>query len=375
MEFWKGLTAVNANHTPDYLSYFWGEYSSKRFFWYFPACLLLKNPTAALALIVFASVCLRKKHWRQVGFLLIPTLCLLVPTMLLADNIGVRYVIPIWTLLSLLAGVLGTFDAPWPALRSATVPVLLILCWATTLWAYPNYIPYFNLLAGGSEGGLHYLDDSNVDWGQDIPAAVQYHATCQDTEPRIFWAYSISPIDYGARAVSMEQKYHEFYFPVSTCYLISAQMLDRPEVPWLRWFKPAHVINDSIYVYRFRLTDAEPSSFDATNGINIVNEHEQYLRALNELDASPYIDKGRGLPILRSQGLKRFGEFCFRMRSYGLKRFGEFCIRKGLYKEALQAFGALKMIPGMENEGAKGEATVKSEEAKQHQTRLLLDKK
>jgi len=38
----------------------------------------------------------------------------------------------------------------------------------TSLAAYPNYLPFFNMAAGGSENGFKYLLDSNLDWGQDL---------------------------------------------------------------------------------------------------------------------------------------------------------------------------------------------------------------
>ena len=35
---------------------------------------------------------------------------------------------------------------------------------------YPHGIAFFNLFAGGPNNGLRYLADSNLDWGQDLPA-------------------------------------------------------------------------------------------------------------------------------------------------------------------------------------------------------------
>lgn len=33
---------------------------------------------------------------------------------------------------------------------------------------HPDYLAYFNVLAGGPQNGQHYLIDSNLDWGQDL---------------------------------------------------------------------------------------------------------------------------------------------------------------------------------------------------------------
>lgn len=34
----------------------------------------------------------------------------------------------------------------------------------------PHYLSYFNRLSGGPTAGYRYLADSNIDWGQDLPA-------------------------------------------------------------------------------------------------------------------------------------------------------------------------------------------------------------
>ena len=33
---------------------------------------------------------------------------------------------------------------------------------------YPDYLTYFNEIVGGPKKGIDYLDDSNIDWGQDL---------------------------------------------------------------------------------------------------------------------------------------------------------------------------------------------------------------
>ena len=38
----------------------------------------------------------------------------------------------------------------------------------------PNYLAYFNQLAGGPSQGYKHLADSSLDWGQDLPALKQW---------------------------------------------------------------------------------------------------------------------------------------------------------------------------------------------------------
>jgi hypothetical protein len=44
----------------------------------------------------------------------------------------------------------------------------------SVLRVHPNYLGYFNELAGGPSGGWRYLVDSNLDWGQDLRALKQW---------------------------------------------------------------------------------------------------------------------------------------------------------------------------------------------------------
>jgi hypothetical protein len=47
----------------------------------------------------------------------------------------------------------------------------LLLAWLAigTLRAFPHFLSYFNEIAGGPRQRVHWLADSNLDWGQDLP--------------------------------------------------------------------------------------------------------------------------------------------------------------------------------------------------------------
>jgi hypothetical protein len=47
-----------------------------------------------------------------------------------------------------------------------------MLCWqiAESTLLRPDYLAYFNQIAGGSKNGYKHLVDSSLDWGQDLPA-------------------------------------------------------------------------------------------------------------------------------------------------------------------------------------------------------------
>ncbi|MBE9507532.1 MAG: glycosyltransferase family 39 protein, partial [Chloroflexi bacterium] len=88
-------------------------------------------------------------------------------------NIGHRHLLPILPLLAILVGRLGPrLVAGRRLYRYATVALLGWLVFGT-LRIYPHFLAYFNELVG-LRNGYRVLVDSNLDWGQDLPALEQY---------------------------------------------------------------------------------------------------------------------------------------------------------------------------------------------------------
>lgn len=76
-----------------------------------------------------------------------------------------------------------------------------------TLAGYPDYLAFFNLPSGGSRGGLSLLGDSNLDWGQDLPALADWQR--QHPEPTLYLSYSgtADPAAYGIRYINLPGGY------------------------------------------------------------------------------------------------------------------------------------------------------------------------
>ena len=96
-----------------------------------------------------------------------------------AYQYGVRYILPAYPLLFVYASGIATSPllADPPAGRRAGAALVVALAFAFaagSVRAHPHYLPYFNLLAGGPDRGIEWLDDSNVDWGQDLPLLADY---------------------------------------------------------------------------------------------------------------------------------------------------------------------------------------------------------
>lgn len=84
-------------------------------------------------------------------------------------NIGHRHILPTYPMVFILCGAAAVFlRSPKPMLRWLTVGLAGLFALAS-LASFPNYLAYFNVLAGGPDGAYRHLVDSSLDWGQDLP--------------------------------------------------------------------------------------------------------------------------------------------------------------------------------------------------------------
>lgn len=105
--------------------------------------------------------------WRRRMMLLLPTVLLIALASTSGMQLGIRYILPVLPLIFLGIGeIAARWEWPQFGRRQVMVLVLLLICdpWRV----HPEYLAYFNELAGGVEGGRTHLLDSNLDWGQDL---------------------------------------------------------------------------------------------------------------------------------------------------------------------------------------------------------------
>jgi hypothetical protein len=152
-------------------AYLLGELSQTGFWMFFPVAFLTKTPTAILLLIIItiAYRAFRQTKERDSLFLLLPAIIFFSLAVASRFNVGLRHILPIYPFLFVWMG--GTVAALWKSgSRTAKVGLISLAVWliGSTLWAYPNYVAYFNELAGGPANGHKILVDSSLDWGQDL---------------------------------------------------------------------------------------------------------------------------------------------------------------------------------------------------------------
>ena len=162
---------------PVYLN---GVFRRRGWWYYYLYAMALKVPLSTLALLVLAGVSAWRfrspqARWVDEAVVLLPVLVVFAVMSFLTDiNLGIRYVLPAFPLLFVLAGRLAT-----PAvLRDRILRVAAGACLAYTIVCcariHPHYLSYFNELGGGPEHGRFHLVDSNIDWGQDLVLLRKY---------------------------------------------------------------------------------------------------------------------------------------------------------------------------------------------------------
>ena len=126
-------------------------------------------------------------------------------------DIGHRHILPTYPAMFILAGAAAHWfrrggRAGWiaSAAVSACVLGLILDCGL----AYPNYLAYFNSLAGGPQEGYKHLVDSSLDWGQDLPGLKRWlkaHDLDESAKTRVYLAYfgTSSPAHYHIRATDL----------------------------------------------------------------------------------------------------------------------------------------------------------------------------
>ena len=115
-----------------------------------------------------------------------------------------------------------------------------------TIW--PNFLCYFNEIAGGPDNGWRYLRDSNIDWGQDLPALSQYLKENGIDEIRLEYFGEDSPKEYGINNIPFKEI--EYVEPEDKVYAVSVQHLD--SVKWTENYTPIAKAGYSIFVYDLR---------------------------------------------------------------------------------------------------------------------------
>ena len=266
----RGLRTVYADWKPGYNFYLNGSFSPDGWWYYFLEAFIIKTPIPAL--IAFAaSILFYKKikmdEWSR-AIVFLPMILFALVTSIKAHNISIRYLIPVIPFLILYTGgYLSTLIRNLKLeIRNSSAKIKVALILALAVWyvssavrAYPDYMAYFNEFVGGSKNGYKYLDDSNIEWGQDLKRLGIYQANNPDIKVIYSWNNS-SPEYYQVRNFMKADdsgwwREPKGRYAINAFLLIRMQLLSKqkndPALNWLALYEPIDRIGQSFFVYEF----------------------------------------------------------------------------------------------------------------------------
>lgn len=149
--------------------YLCGELSKTGWYHYFLIALAVKLPTGLLVAAFGGLVALAiGPRAPRLAWLVVPPLVFFAAASYARVDLGIRVVLPAIAFLYVVAGRLGA-PGYYRCVRLAALGVWFGVAFWT---AGPHPFAYFNVMANGQ--GLKYVADSNVDWGQGLPALKHY---------------------------------------------------------------------------------------------------------------------------------------------------------------------------------------------------------
>jgi hypothetical protein len=174
-EFGKGINYIFRRNKAGHLNYLLGDIREKGVWYFFPVVLLIKTPLSFILLSAIGFFLSLKNIFRtEEGFKLsipaITSFAILAISILASVSNGLRQILSIYPLLAIVAGY-GAFKLLSLHKRFKFVGlalVTLLLSWQliASFSAHPDYLAYFNELAGHHPEEI--VLDSDLDWGQDL---------------------------------------------------------------------------------------------------------------------------------------------------------------------------------------------------------------
>jgi len=247
-----------------------GEVRQTGWWYYFPLAMLFKTPLATMTAGVAAVVvlaCLR--FWRVDGW---TSCCILTPLVIYGAsalttnlNLGLRHALPLYPFFFVVIAIaFARAMARWPRWAGAGGAVLLVGLAIESAVAFPDYIAFFN--AASRQHRLRLLSDSNLDWGQDLPALARWRREHPEGQLYLCYFGSVDPAFYRVGDYAnlppgfwlgppyqWPDNARPGIIAISATYLQGNYLPDgmRDYYAPLRTLEPIGVLGESIYIYSF----------------------------------------------------------------------------------------------------------------------------
>ncbi|HEX9443431.1 MAG TPA: hypothetical protein VGA73_04895, partial [Candidatus Binatia bacterium] len=244
-------------------TFLFGQSSDDGFWAYFPVAFLVKTPLPTIAFLIAGAWMLvrRRLDRARALFLLIPAAVYFTLAVWSRANIGLRYILPIYPFLFVLAGAAAA--ELWKRGRWMKQGVLVLGVWLawSCISTYPHYLAYFNELVGGPKNGYKVLLDSNLDWGQDLKGLKRWMDAHGVKKIKFLYFGFIDPEYYGIDASFLDYSWiaydppatqtpEPFQYVAMNVHLLYGLSGDFPAAKLFRTQRPVAVIGHSIFIYK-----------------------------------------------------------------------------------------------------------------------------
>jgi hypothetical protein len=257
---WQSFNAYLADPLPGYLL---GQLSAHGWWYYFPIAFLAKTPLPVLIFLVLALAhTVRARSWWKDAPVIVAPLLLFASLLFSPHALGYRYLLPILPFIFVYSAdvIKAAGKVRW---RQIAIGVLIAWQVIGTLRYYPYYLTFFNEVVGGPDRGRYLLIDSNLDWGQDLPALKQYVDDHHIDQIKFSYSGATPPEVYGLKTYALPPVYpamrdqgswwlHTFYpaDPAPGWYAISVNPLMTDNYGYFRDRTPDATVGNSIYLYQ-----------------------------------------------------------------------------------------------------------------------------
>ena len=236
-----------------------GEYSAKGWWYYYFVVFLLKTSISVLLLLVISVLFSRglKRDRMSELFIIMPVILLMMFTVVSVLQGGVRYILPIYPFLFVyISKIINVNHQDNKGLARRKLVFLLVLFLGfchlfSSAKVFPHYLPYFNLIGGGTGNGYKCLSRVNTDLGQDLKGVDKYLEKNNINNVKLsYWGFA-PPEIYNINYLPINDTEKEI--PEQDVYAISVHQID--EYKWAEKYKPKCMIGYSIFIYDFRFAN------------------------------------------------------------------------------------------------------------------------
>lgn len=265
MRWFDGILWQLGHRSAGHEAYLFGDVSRHGWLSYFLFCFFYKTPLGSIILIFLGLVPNRRGprfDIRDGIFLIFPALSLFVAISVLRVDLGLRYILPIYPFLLVVASRSAKLSFNPMYIRYTLVLTPLALTAVSSLKIAPHDLAYFNEFAGGPSHGMNLLGGSNLDWGQDLRGLREFMR--RENLPMIYLSYygTDSPASHGIHKQDLPTPWSQLarisllpehpgrdILAISVNNLQGCHLKNPRTYRWLLRKKPIARIGYTIYIY------------------------------------------------------------------------------------------------------------------------------